>query len=84
MSTTHALKTWPPYFEDVESGRKSFEVRRADRPFQIGDVLELQEFDIHTEKLTGRTCRRRIVYVLADAEDFGVKRGYAVLGLEGT
>lgn len=41
----HELKTWPGYFEDVISGRKTFEVRVFDRPYRFGDTLKLREWD---------------------------------------
>jgi hypothetical protein len=40
----HELKTWPESFNAIKDGRKTFDVRRADRDFQEGDVLILQEF----------------------------------------
>lgn len=42
--TTHDLKTWPPYFQEVHIGRKNFEVRKNDRGFQQFDILNLREF----------------------------------------
>lgn len=41
----HTLKTIQPYFGEVESGNKNFEVRKDDRNFQKGDILFLQEYD---------------------------------------
>lgn len=38
---THKLKTLPPYWDAVRRGEKTFEVRRDDRGFQKGDILEL-------------------------------------------
>jgi len=39
------LKTWPKYFEAVERGTKTFEIRRNDRPFTVGTKLVLHEYD---------------------------------------
>ncbi len=41
----HSLKTVSPYFEAVESGAKTFEIRTTgDRYFSAGDVLLLQHW----------------------------------------
>jgi|CXWL01.1.fsa_nt_gi hypothetical protein len=42
---THELKTLPQYWDAVQRGEKTFEVRRDDRGFQKGDVLELVRHD---------------------------------------
>lgn len=68
----HELKCWPPFFEDVTTGRKPFEVRHLDRDYRPGDTLRLREFypappDSPPEfggAYTGRECRRRITYIL--------------------
>jgi hypothetical protein len=41
---THDLKTWPEYYKDVAAGVKTFELRRSDRNYQVGDTLLLREF----------------------------------------
>lgn len=41
----HKLKTWPEFFDAVKSGEKTFEVRKNDRHFQVGDWLCLMKFD---------------------------------------
>ncbi|MHC5823631.1 MAG: DUF3850 domain-containing protein [Nostoc sp.] len=32
---THNLKTWMPFYQDVIDGRKTFELRKNDRYYQI-------------------------------------------------
>lgn len=39
----HELKTDPQVFDDVAEGRKSFEIRKDDRGFEVGDVLKLRK-----------------------------------------
>ncbi len=49
MSKTHYLKTWPQFFEAVARGEKTFEIRRNDRNFLVGDDLILRKWDPKTE-----------------------------------
>ncbi len=39
--TTHELKLDIKYFDDVKNGKKNFEIRKNDRNYQVGDILEL-------------------------------------------
>ena len=65
------------FFEDVRLGRKSFELRKNDRDYQIGDILELREMD--NGEPTGRAIEKEITYIL---EGFaGLKEGYCILAL---
>jgi hypothetical protein len=81
--TTHELKTWPAYYDAVARGDKTFEVRRNDRDFVVGDHLWLREWDPATGRHTGRDVVRRVSYVLRDAMEFGVCDGFVVLALGG-
>ena len=76
---THALKIRPEYFDAVQAGRKPFELRRNDRGFQVGDLVELREWD--GERYTGRTVIRRITYTLNPCSVMDCPPGYLVLGL---
>jgi len=38
----HGLKIWPEFYDAIAAGAKTWEYRRDDRGFQIGDVLVLQ------------------------------------------
>ena len=79
----HELKTWEKYFHLVENGEKPFELRKNDRGFLTGDELFLQEYDQRTQSYTGRSVRRKITCVLQgrEAEEFGLKPGYCIMGL---
>ena len=52
--TTHTLKIWPEYFEDVATGYKNFEIRLNDREYKIGDQLHLREHDADEDKYSNR------------------------------
>lgn len=62
MSRVHELKTWPLYFGAVKSGRKTFELRRDDRNFTVGDELQLREWDPETGRYTGDEVRVVVTY----------------------
>lgn len=57
----HYLKILPEWFTAVESGIKTFEVRKDDRFFSPFDVLILREFD--GKNYTGRSCAVDVLYI---------------------
>ena len=73
---THELKIKPQYFKDVISGLKTFEVRKNDRNFEVGDIITLREFE--NGKFTGKSINVEIDYILNDEEY--CKESYVVLG----
>ncbi len=79
----HELKTLEKYFNAMASGEKTFELRKNDRGFLVGHQLLLREYNPHSKSYTGRTLQWKINYVLAgsEAEQFGLKPGYCILGL---
>ena len=78
---THALKTWPQYMYALESGAKTFELRKDDRPFGIEDILLLREYS-PTSGYTGKEVKKIVTYILRDAPGFGLKEGYCILGIK--
>ena len=74
----HQLKILPEHFDDVISGRKTFEVRRNDRDFHVGDLLALNEHD-GVFGFTGRSCLVRTDYILSDVKY--CKPGYVILSI---
>lgn len=90
---THELKTLPAYWDAVQRGEKTFEVRRDDRGFQKGDELQLVRHNGRhiippdTPMLSEKYCvehytlRREITYILTGGQ-FGIEPGYVVMGLK--
>jgi hypothetical protein len=70
----HSLKTEHGYFIDVKSGSKTFEVRKNDRDFKIGDTLVLVDL------ITADVIYREVTYILQGGQ-FGIAPGYVVMGL---
>lgn len=77
--TRHILKTIDHYYDAVEDGRKTFEIRANDRGFQTGDELELVRInsDFHP---TGERLVREISYMLTGGQ-FGLEPSYVILAL---
>lgn len=75
---THQIKLKAEFFDDAAAGRKSFELRKNDRNYKEGDVLEMEE--VKDGKKTGRKCSKRIVYMMENFE--GLEDGYCILGCE--
>lgn len=41
----HLLKCWPEGFRAIKSAAKRYEVRKDDRGYMVGDILNLREFE---------------------------------------
>jgi len=66
----HRLKTWPRFFEAVQGGKKTFEIRKLDgtRRFLVGDFLRLVEWEKEKNEATGREMRVRVTFLTTIAE----------------
>jgi hypothetical protein len=65
-ATVHDLKCWPESFDAILDGRKRYEIRVNDRGFQVGDELNLFEYENEKEdgqRYTGRELRVRVTYM---------------------
>jgi hypothetical protein len=80
MMKTHKLKTVNPHFKEVWEGNKTFEIRRDDRSFEVGDMLILQEY-IMLDVYTGREVNLCVTHILKNAPQYGLKIGYVIMSL---
>lgn len=80
IPNTHELKTWPEYYAEVLNGNKTFELRKMDRDFKVGDELILREYFPSSQVYSGRECIKQISYILRGGT-FGLEKDYCILGL---
>ncbi|WP_195966793.1 ASCH/PUA domain-containing protein [Clostridium sp. 1001283B150210_160208_E6] len=74
----HELKILPLYFTQVKNGEKTFELRKNDRPYQVGDTLVLREFD--GKNYGSRIMTKTITYILYGG-NYGLDKDYCILGI---
>lgn len=75
----HEIKIAAMYYEDVASGKKSFELRKNDG-YKQGDKLIMLEFK--DGKHTGRIINADVTYMLEDYT--GLAEEYCILGIQVT
>lgn len=71
----HHIKLGASFFGEVERGEKTFELRKNDRDYKKGDILEMMEFK--DGKNTGRMVRVLVTYILT--EFAGLEEGYCIM-----
>lgn len=82
----HALKTWPVFFDEVLSGRQTFQVRKngRDRNFQEGDALLLEEWQPDEDGPGGAYTGRKVRVVVRSVlrgPILGIQKGWCVMGV---
>jgi len=68
VSSTHHLKSWPQYFGPISEGRRTHELRRNDRGFEVGDFIVLEEFDPVKQEYTGKRCEVEITSMTSTSQ----------------
>ncbi|MCU5457109.1 DUF3850 domain-containing protein [Bacillus sp. FSL L8-0199] len=74
----HNLKINKVFFTPVLEQIKTFEIRKNDRDFHIGDKVILNEWDDEKQQYTGRNVKVKILYIT----DYEQKDNYVVFGFE--
>lgn len=71
-------KILPEYFRVVRARKKNFEIRVDEDNVQVGDLLILEEWD--GKVYTGSAVVKRVKYVLRNTPEFGLMKGYCIIG----
>ena len=76
----HELKILKTFYDAIIYRTKTFEIRKNDRGFHIGDTLILKPVNDSGCYLTGyKAIECKVTFVLTD---WGLKDGYVALGIE--
>lgn len=75
----HTLKILPEYYREVLFGYKTFEIRKNDRDYKVGDRLYLREFD--GGNYTGNVVNKTISYIL-NGGNYGLEKDYVILAIK--
>lgn len=82
----HILKIKEEYFKEVLRGNKTFELRKNDRDYQVGDLIHFLSVNgenliignpAYNEKLVFQ-----ITYILKDVAEYGLDKDYCILGIK--
>jgi ASC-1-like (ASCH) protein len=73
----HELKCETEYFQDVERGKKKFELRLNDRNFKVHDTVSLHETvnGVFTKRIIPNL---EIRYILTNTPEYGLMPGYCI------
>ena len=93
--TKHTLKLNDRYFDAVVNGTKTFEIRKDDRGFRVGDTLEMYRVNDNglyvsndgtyasNDRSGLKPIQVKVKYILTH-DDFpaGIPEGYVVMSIE--
>ena len=74
----HYLKTVQPHFNEVWAKRKTFELRKNDRNFEVGDIIVLMDYDTSTETYSANEVHGLITHILDSYYD-AIHEDYVIL-----
>lgn len=84
----YEVKSWPWLFDALLTGEKKHDMRdKRDRPYAVGDVMLLREFDPRSGTYTGREARAVITYITDNVtpcamSSAALDRNFAILSLD--
>lgn len=82
----HELKIKHEYLIEVDRGRKTFELRKNDRDYQVGDLIRFidikQDIKGDCDIYIDEDDLYKITYVLKDVPEYGLDKDYCILGIK--
>jgi len=88
----HELKILSQYKASIDAGQKTFELRKNDRDYKVGDLIHFTVIESKHEdyqEVAWRFTRHpylddiyAITYVLKDVPQYGLDKDYCILGIK--
>lgn len=90
----HELKIKHEYLVEIVLGNKTFELRKNDRDYQVGDLIRFINIPSPKKDLTLSEISRvssayidentlyRITYILQNVQEYGLDKNYCILGIK--
>lgn len=86
----HELKIKYEYLVDIVLGNKTFELRKNDRNYQVGDLIRFfgiidpkNDFVLmKNDMYVNNDAFYLITYVLKDVPEYGLDKDYCILGIK--
>ena len=76
----HELKIKEDYFNAILRGDKTFELRKNDRDYKVGDLIHFVQVNGKEYSSYSRNLYR-IAYILQDVPQYGLDKDYCILGI---
>lgn len=92
--TIHVLKIEEKYYIDILRGVKTFELRKNDRDYKVGDLIQFEVKQEYIKDIPDVSSLNKgiyytlqddifkIVYILKDAQRYGLDKDYCILGIK--
>lgn len=77
----HELKILHKYCIALVTKEKSFEIRKNDRDFRVGDILHLKEIEDESKEYTGFEMFLKVNYI---HQGLGLEDGYVCMSVKET
>ena len=77
----HILKSKEEYFKEILRENQTFDLRKNDRDYQVGDLIHFVKTD-GNEYIICSQVVFRIIYILKNVEQYGLDKDYCILGIK--
>ena len=88
----HKLKIKEEYYKAIIDGEKTFELRKNDRDYQVGDLIQFTDARFAPKNYSDDMAEKyypqpsetlfKITYILKDVQDYGLDKEYCILGIK--